>query len=80
MDLTFDLLEPLAEVTEQFKKQSFFTEGGRGAVLAVVEQVIPSLERRRDDSYSGPGNDLRQIIDHLLEVLREPMSIQPTNR
>ena len=73
MELTFDLLQPLAEVTEQFKKQSFFTESARGAVLAVVEQVIPSLEKRRDDNYSGPGNDIRHIIDKLLKVLREPI-------
>ena len=77
-DLTVDLLQPLAEVTEQFKKQSFFTESDRGAVLAMVEKVIPSLEKRRDSDYSGPGDDIRGVVNDLLEVLRSPM--QSTKR
>ena len=64
MELTADLLEPLAEVTKQFRELSFFTEGGRKAVLGRVEQVISFLERRRDDDYSGPRNDIRRIIDN----------------
>ena len=40
MELTADLLEPLAEVTKKFRELSFFTEGGRKAVLGRVEQVI----------------------------------------
>jgi hypothetical protein len=73
MELTVDLLEPLAKVTEQFKRLSLFAEEDRGAVLDAVERVIPSLERRREDDYSGPGDDVRRIIDNLLIVLREPM-------
>ena len=73
MDLTVDLLEPLAEVTGQFKKLFFFTESDRRAVLAAVERVIPALERRRDDNYGGPENDIRHIIDSLLRILREPI-------
>jgi hypothetical protein len=75
-DLTVDLLEPLAEVTEQFKKLFFFTESSRGSVLAVVERVIPALERRRN--YSGPDNDIRHTIDNLVRVLQEP--IHPSSR
>jgi hypothetical protein len=73
-DLTADRLGPLAEVTEQFKKLSRFAkEEDRGAVLDAVEQVIPSLKRRREGDYSGPGDDVCRIIDNLLTVLREPM-------
>ena len=70
MDLTADLLGPLAEVTEQFKRLSFFSEIDRKAVLAVVERVVPSLEKRRDEGYSGPDDELRGIIEDLLRVLR----------
>jgi hypothetical protein len=63
-DLTADRLEPLVEVTMQFK-ELLFTESGRRAVLAAVEQVIPSLERRRDDGYEGPGEDIHGIVDAL---------------
>jgi hypothetical protein len=72
MDLTLDLLEPLAKVTEEFKKLSF-TESDRRAVLAVVEQVIPSLEKRRDDGYDGPGDNIRCVINNLLTTLRGPI-------
>ena len=72
VDLTVDRLGPLAEVTKQFK-DLFFTESNRKAVLAAVERVIPSLERRRDDGYEGPGEDVRGIVDDLLEKLRTPV-------
>jgi len=72
MDLTADRLEPLAEVTKQFK-ELLFTESNRTAILAAVERVVPSLERRRDDGYEGPGEDVRGIVDDLLEKLRTPM-------
>ena len=77
MDLTADRLEPLAEVTKRFK-ELLFTESDRRAVLAVVEQVIPSLERRRDDGYDGPGDDIRSIVGDLLRKLRAP--IQSSSR
>jgi hypothetical protein len=73
MKLTLGLLEPLAEVTQQFRNLSFFTESDRLAVLAAVRQVIPSLERRRDGGYSGPGDDIRRVIGNLLGILREPI-------
>ena len=60
-------------VTGRFEKLSFFTESDQGAVLAEVGRVIPSLERRRDDGYDGPEDDIRSIIDSLLTILREPM-------
>jgi len=79
MELTFDLLEPLVEVTKQLRWFFFFfTESDRRAVLAEVEQVIPRLEQWRDSNYSGPGNDIRHIVDTLLGVLRAP--IQSTTR
>jgi hypothetical protein len=71
-DLTADRLEPLAEVTMQFK-ELLFTESGRRAVLAAVDQVIPSLERRRDDGYAGPGEGIRDILEAIQEMLQEPM-------
>ena len=70
MNLGADLLGPLAEVTKQLK-DLLFTKDGRKAVLAVVGQVIPSLEKRRDGDYNGPGEDVRRIVDDLLEKLRE---------
>ena len=73
MDLTADRLGPLAEVTEQFKRLSFFSESDRKAVLAAVERVIPSLERRRDEGYDGPDDEVCRIIEHLLKVLRVPI-------
>jgi len=66
-DLTADRLEPLVEVTMQFK-ELLFTESGRRAVLAAVEQVIPSLGRQRGGEELG--EDIRGIVDVLLEILR----------
>lgn len=67
-----DRLKPLAEVTEQFKKL-VLSESDSRAILCVVEQVIPSLERRCDDGYDGPGEDVRGIVDDLVGALRVPM-------
>ena len=67
--LAIDQLKPLVEVTERLN-ELLFDEADRGAVLAAVEQVVPSLEKRRDDGYLGPGDDVRQIIGSLLEGLR----------
>jgi hypothetical protein len=72
MDLTADRLEPLAEVTKQFK-ELFFTESNRKAVLAAVERVIPALEKRRDDGYEGPGEDVRGIVDDLLGTMKKSL-------
>ena len=77
MYLTADHMKPLAEVTKKVK-ELLFTEGDRRAVLDVVEQVVPSLERRRDDDYDGPGEDIRGIVGELIEVLQIP--IQSTSR
>ena len=77
MNLSIDLLEPLAEVTAQLK-ELLFTESDRRTVLTVVERVIPSLERRRDDSYDGPGKDILSAVEGLLEVLGLPT--QSTSR
>ena len=74
MNLTFDQLEPLVEVTTQLK-ELFFTEIDRKVVLAVVEQVIPALEKRRDDGYEGPGEDIRNIIEALIGVLQVPIQL-----
>jgi hypothetical protein len=71
-DLTADRLEPLVEVTMQFG-ELLFTESGRRVVLAAVDQVIPSLERRRDGGYAGPGEDIYDIVDELRRVLQSPM-------
>ena len=76
-DITADRLKPLAEVTEKFR-ELLFSESERRAVLAVVERVIPSLEKRLDGGYDGPGEDIRGIISDLLEVLRIP--IESANR
>ena len=54
-------------------KELLFTESGRKAVLAAVDQVIPSLERRRDDGYAGPGEDIHHIVDGLRRALRSPL-------
>lgn len=73
-DLTVGRLEPLAVVTVQFK-ELLFSESDRKAVLAVVEQVIPLLERRRDGGYEGPGDGVRGVVDALIGKLREPMQL-----
>ena len=66
--LTVDLLTPFAEITEWL--DVLFTESDRMAILAAVEQVIPSLEKRRDVGYGGPGEDIRGIIGRVIEKLR----------
>jgi hypothetical protein len=73
-DITADRLEPLAEVTMELKGL-LFTESGRIAVLAAVDQVIPSLERRRDDGYAGPGEDIRDIVNALQGALQTPLPL-----
>ena len=72
MDLTADRLEPLAEVTKQFKGL-LFTETDRRTVLVAVESVIPALERRLDNGYEGPWEGVRRTVNDLLEVLRVPV-------
>ena len=67
--LTADRLKPLVEVTKEFKKL-LFDDNYRRMVLASVEGVISTLERRRDNDYEGPGEDVRAIIDDLVEGLR----------
>ena len=75
-DLTVDRLEPLAEVTMQFKMLSFFTESSRKAALAVVDRAIPSLEMRRDDSYRGLEEDVRDSdVDQVLRIIFETMQL-----
>jgi len=76
-DLTADCLEPLVGVTTQFK-ELLCSEIDRRVLLRVVEQVIPALERRRDDGYEGPGEDIRDMVGGLIEILRVPM--QSTSR
>ena len=71
-ELTADLLEPFVEVTIQLR-ELLFTEIDRREVLAAVEEVIPALEKRRDNGYEGPGEDIREAVDGLVEVLREPI-------
>ena len=77
-DFTVDRLEPLAEVTSQFRELPIFTELDRRAVLIEVGKVIPSLEKRRDDGYEGPGEDIRGFVDALIEEIRVPK--QPPSR
>ena len=76
-DLTADRVEALVEITIQLK-ELLFTEVDRNVVLVAVEQVIPGLEKRRDDGYEGPGEDTRDLVEALIEVLRVPM--QSTSR
>ena len=71
-DLTADRLDPLVEVTEQFRAL-LFDEGYRKAALAVVQRVIPGLEQRHDSSYEGPGEDVRAMIGTLMEKLKLPI-------
>ena len=73
-ELTADFLEPFVEVTIQLR-ELLFTEIDRQAILAAVEKVIPSLEKRRDDGYEGPGEDIREAVDGLVEVLKEPIPV-----
>ena len=80
MELTADLLEPLAEVTKQVKELLSFSENERRAVLAAVERVIPSLKNRRDEGYEGPGEDVCAIVNDLLETLRIPIAQFTTGR
>jgi len=78
-DLTVDRLKPLVEVTEQLMELSF-NENDRNAVLAMVERVIPSLEKRHDDGYKGPGDEVRRIVDDLVEELQSPPSLATRRR
>ncbi|KAF9642148.1 hypothetical protein BDM02DRAFT_2540649 [Thelephora ganbajun] len=71
-DLSAGLLQPLTEVTKQFK-DLLFDEGDRRAVLHMVERVIPSLEKRCDEGYEGPGEDIHEIVNDLLKRLRMPV-------
>ena len=74
--LTADRLEPLAEITLGFKE--LFDDDHRREVLAVVEQVIPGLERRHGSEYEGPGDDVRGIVDNLVtELGLQPERVQP---
>ena len=70
-DLTADRLKPLAEVTERFK-ELLFDDRCRREVIATVERVLPALALRRDDGYTGPEDDVRDIINDLLAKLRIP--------
>lgn len=76
-DLSIDRLKSLVEVTEQFMELSF-NENDRKDVLAMVERVVPSLEKRCEDGYEGPGEDVRGIVNDLVKKLRSPPS--PTTR
>jgi len=78
-ELTVGLLGPLAEITEQFKKQLFFTEYDRGAVLAKVRGVIPSLGSHVGHPYADRVKEVRHIIDNLVIILEEPIA-QPIGR
>ena len=70
-DLTADRLKPLAEITDGFM-ELVFDDDHRRVVLAEVEQVIPGLERRHDSDYEGPGQDVCDIVNDLVEKLRSP--------
>jgi len=69
VDLTANRLRPLIEITTQLN-EVLFTEGGRRAALAVVEQVIPGLEKRREDGYEGPEEDMCNMVETLTVILR----------
>jgi len=71
MSLTANHLGPLVEVTERFK-ELLFTEIDRKKIMGAVEQVIPGLEKRHDDGYEGPGEDLRGMVGALVGKLQEP--------
>ena len=68
-DLTADVLAPFAEVTVRLN-HSLFDEDGRRAVLTVVEQVIPSLERWRSENHEELEEGVNRIVRALLEDLR----------
>ena len=70
-DLTADRLRQLADVTGGFKELAF-SDSCRKAVLATVEQVLPGLDLRREGGYAGPGDDVQDIINDLLKILRVP--------
>ena len=72
MDLTADRFEPLVGITTQLR-ELLFTETDRTAVLDVVKEVIPALERRRDDGYEGPKKDIRDMVEALIGTLRVPV-------
>jgi hypothetical protein len=44
----------------------------------MVVEVIPSLEKRRENGYEGPGEDVRSIVDNLEKKLRTSQS--PSSR
>ena len=67
-DLVADRLKSLVEVTEQLMELTF-DENDRRAVLAMVERVIPSLERRCDGDDKGPADEVRIIVNNLVEKL-----------
>lgn len=62
-DVAADRLKLLAKVTEQFRELSLIGSDRR-TVLGVVEQVVPSLEKRGDGDYDGLGDDIRPIRIH----------------
>ena len=71
--LSVHRLKPLAEITERFE-ELLFDENHRRTVLVIVEEVISRLERRRDDGYEGPGEDVRGVVNDFLDRLRLPPS------
>ena len=75
--LTADRLGPLAEITKGLK-ELLFDDDHRREVLAVVEQVIPGLERRHGSDYEGPGDDVRGIVGNLVtELGLQPEGLPP---
>lgn len=78
-DLTPDILGPFADVTARLKQSMVFNAGYWRAVSAEVEQVIPSLERRRNsDGHKGVGEDIHNIVKKLLNDLRERTKAGPS--
>jgi hypothetical protein len=72
-DLAFERLKSLVEVTEQFIELSF-NENDRKDVLVMVERVIPSLKKRCEEGYEGPGEEVCGIVNDLVKKLRSPPS------
>jgi hypothetical protein len=72
-DLAFERLKSLVEVTEQFIELSF-NKNDRKDVLAMVERVIPSLKKRCEEGYEGPGEEVCGIVNDLVNNLRSPPS------